>query len=56
LQVKTNNGFLVLKPKVNIWQSILLTNSQAANLQLEDLENYFYISINGRKEVQIKMN
>jgi aminopeptidase N len=56
LQVKTNNGLLLLKPKVNTWQTIRLTPKQAANLQLEDLENYFYISINGRKEVQIKMN
>lgn len=56
LQVKTTNGILVLKPKVNTWQTLRLTSSQAANLQLENLENYFYISINGRKEVQIKMN
>jgi len=56
LQVKTNNGLLVLKPKVNTWQTIRLTSAQAANLQLEEVENYFYIGINGRKEVQIKMN
>jgi hypothetical protein len=54
--VKTNNGLLVLKPKVNTWQTIRLTSAQAANLQLEEVENYFYIGINGRKEVQIKMN
>ena len=56
LQVKTNNGYLILKPQVNTWQTVRLTNAQAYNLQLENLENYFYISINGRKEVQIKMN
>lgn len=56
LQVKTNNGYLILKPQVNTWQTVRLTTAQAYNLQLENLENYFYISINGRKEVQIKMN
>lgn len=56
LQVKTSNGYLVLKPKVDTWQSIRLTAAQADNLQLENLENYFYVTINGRKEVQIKMN
>lgn len=56
LQVKTNNGYLILKPQVNTWQTVRLTTAQSNNLQLENLENYFYISINGRKEVQIKMN
>lgn len=56
LQVKTNNGYLILKPRVNTWQTVRLTTAQSNNLQLENLENYFYISINGRKEVQIKMN
>lgn len=56
LQVKTNNGYLILKPQVNTWQTVRLTTAQSNNLQFENLENYFYISINGRKEVQIKMN
>jgi aminopeptidase N len=56
LQVKAGKEILVLKPKLNTWQTIQLTASQAANLQLEDIENYFYISINGRKEAKIKMN
>ncbi|MBA4259554.1 MAG: peptidase M1 [Chitinophaga sp.] len=56
LQIKAGKEVLVLKPKVNQWQTIQLTPSQIANLNLENVENYFYISINGRKEVQIKMN
>ena len=56
LQVKTNNGYLLLKPKVDTWQTLRLTASQSDNLQLEKLADYFYIQVNGRKEVQIKMN
>lgn len=56
LQIKAGKEVLVLKPKVNQWQTIQLTPSQIANLNLENVENYFYISINGRKEVQIKTN
>lgn len=56
LQIKAGKEVLVLKPKVNQWQTIQLTPLQIANLNLENVENYFYISINGRKEVQIKTN
>lgn len=56
LQIKAGKEVLVLKPKVNQWQTIQLTPSQIASLNLENVENYYYISINGRKEVQIKMN
>ncbi len=56
LTIQTTNGLIILKPKVTEWQTIQLSQDQATNLQLETLENYYYISINGRKEAQIKMN
>ncbi|WP_439506627.1 M1 family metallopeptidase [Sediminibacterium sp.] len=56
LQIKAGKEVLVLKPKVDQWQTIQLTPSQIDNLNLEKIENYYYININGRKEVQIKMN
>lgn len=56
LQIKVGKEILVLKPKVNQWQTIQLTPFQIDNLNLENVKNYFYINMNGRKEVQIKMN
>jgi aminopeptidase N len=56
LQIKVGKEILVLKPKVNQWQIIQLTPFQIDNLNLENVKNYFYINMNGRKEVQIKMN
>lgn len=56
LPVQTGNGTIILKPIVNKWQTIYLNSMQAANLQLESLSDYFYMTINGRKEGQIKMN
>lgn len=56
LQIKVGKEILVLKPKVNQWQIIQLTPFQIDNLNLENVKNYFYINMNGRKEVQVKMN
>lgn len=56
LPITAGNETLVLKPKVNQWQSIQLTQKQALGLDLEKLADYFYIVVNGRKEAQIKMN
>lgn len=56
LPVNVGSEWLLLKPKVNQWQTITLNAKQAAGLNLENLDDYFYIEVNGRKEGQIKMN
>jgi len=56
LPVGAADEMLLLKPKVNQWQTLNLTPKQAAGLDLETLDDYFYIEVNGRKEGQIKMN
>ncbi len=56
LPISAGNDILVLKPKLNLWQTLQLTQKQAPGLNLEKLADYFYIKVNGRKEAQIKMN
>lgn len=56
LPITAGSDILVLKPKVKQWQILQLTPKQADGLNLNKLADYFYLTLNGRKEGQIKMN